>query len=143
MSLVKYEPWRHFGQLQNDINRAFSVFGTDAEPANHRAWTPAVDVTEYKDHYSLAVELPGIPPESVEITVDDGVLEIKGERATSKDEEVVYRRSERRAGNFSRRFHLPDTVDAENVKASNQFGVLEINIPKQEKAKSRRIEVAA
>ena len=144
MSLVRYEPWRRFGRIHNDINRAFSFL--DAEPREPRAnaWSPAVDVTEYQDRYVLSVEIPGIEPASVEITLDEGVLAIQGERVEAQDnEEIVYRRAERRVGQFQRRFQLPETVDAEKVSASNNNGVLEIVVPKQEKAKPRRIEVAA
>ena len=144
MSLVRYEPWRRFGQIHNDINRAFSFL--DAEPSEPKAntWTPAVDVTEYKDRYELALDLPGVKPESVEITLDKGVLDICGEREETKvEDEVVYRRAERRVGQFQRRFQLPETIDTEKVSARNHNGVLEIIVPKQEKAKPRRIEVAA
>ena len=144
MSLVRYEPWQRFGQIHNDINRAFSLF--DAAPTEPTAdsWTPPVDVTEFKDRYVLAVELPGITPEAVEITVEEGVLHIQGERAeTNTEEEVVYRRSERRNGKFQRRFQLQEIADVEKVTAGNHNGVLEIVVPKQEKAKPRRIEVAA
>lgn len=144
MALVRYQPLRGFDQFQNEINKAFSIFDNQAATNNTNSWTPAVDITEYKDRYSLAVELPGIQPESVEITLDEGVLEIQGQRVdNTKEEDVVYRRSERRAGQFQRRFHLPETADVDGVKASNKDGVLEITIPKQEKAQPRKIEVAS
>jgi HSP20 family protein len=144
MSLLRYEPVRGFGQFQNEINNALSVFDHQTPSRNATSWTPAVDVTEYKDRYVLAVELPGIAPEAVEITLDEGVLQIQGETAdVESDDSIVHRRAERRAGHFKRRFQLPEEVDVENVKASNQNGVLEIAIPKQEKAKPRRIEIAA
>ncbi|MGR8949593.1 MAG: Hsp20/alpha crystallin family protein [Gammaproteobacteria bacterium] len=144
MALVKYEPWRNFGQLHNDIDRVFSVFEKTPGETNANSWTPAVDITEFKDRYVLAVELPGIAAENVEITLHEGVLEIQGERAEpTSEEEVVYRRSERRAGAFHRRFHLPETIDADNISASSDNGVFEVTIPKQEKAKPRRIEVVA
>ena len=144
MSLVRYEPWRRFGQMQNDINRAFSFLDAEPRAVKANTWTPAVDVTEYKDRYVLAIELPGIAPDSVEITLEDGVLDVHGERPeTKEDEDIVYRRAERRAGKFQRRFQLPESVDTEKVGASNHNGILEIVVPKQEKAKPRRIEVAA
>ncbi len=143
MALVRYQPLRGFNQFQDEINKAFSIFDNQAAASNTNSWTPAVDITEYKDRYSLAVELPGISPESVDITVDEGVLEIQGERVDNTNEEnVVYRRAERRAGHFHRKFHLPETADLDGVTANNKDGVLEINIPKQEKAQPRKIEVA-
>lgn len=144
MALVRYQPLRGFNQFQNEINKAFSIFDNQAAASNNNSWTPAVDITEYKDRFSLAVELPGIAPESVDITLDEGTLEIQGERVDNTDDEnVVYRRAERRAGQFHRKFHLPETVDVERVTANNKDGVLEINIPKQEKAQPRKIEVAS
>lgn len=142
MTLVRYQPLRGFNQFQDEINKAFSIFDNQAAAGNANSWTPAVDITEYKDRYSLAVELPGIAPESVDITVDEGVLEIQGERLDHTNEEnVVYRRAERRAGHFHRKFHLPETADFDGVTANNKDGVLEINIPKQQKAQPRKIEV--
>ena len=144
MSLVKYEPWRRFERLQNNLDRAFSVFERVPADSNGNSWVPAVDISEFKDRYVLALELPGIAAENVDITVHESVLEVKGERVESEsEEEVIYRRSERRAGSFQRRFHLPETADADNVTASNSNGGLEVTIPKQEKAKPKRIEVAA
>ena len=144
MSLVKYEPWRRFERLHNNLDRAFAVFDTAPSGSSSTRWVPAVDISEYKDRYVLALELPGIAAEDVEITLHEGVLEVKGERLDAKtDEEVIYRRSERRAGSFQRRFQLPDTADTDKVEAANRNGVLEITIAKQEKAKPKRIEVAA
>lgn len=143
MALVRYEPWRGLGQLQNNLGQAISIFDRAPEGRKATSWSPAVDVTEYKDRFELAIELPGIEPAAVEITLEDGILEIQGEIAGHReDESVVYRRSERRAGKFQRRFSLPDTVDIDNVKATNSYGVLEITIPKLEKLKARRIEIA-
>ncbi|MBT8137937.1 MAG: Hsp20/alpha crystallin family protein, partial [Gammaproteobacteria bacterium] len=82
----------------------------------------------------------------VEITLQDSVLTLSGERRGMKnvdDEDIVRRRVERGQGRFHRRFILPNTVDAENVKARDTHGVLEITIPKQAKALPRRIKVAA
>jgi HSP20 family protein len=107
--------------------------------------SPAVDVREFADRFELLVDLPGVDPQAVEITLDSGVLSLSGDRReekSAKDEQAQQFRSERVLGRFHRRFILPDTVDAEQVKASGRNGVLEISIAKQPKSQPRRISVS-
>ena len=146
MSLVKYEPWLGARQLQDDINRLFSNWKANDSSSVTADWIPSVDINEFDDKFQLYVDVPGVDPKDVEITLDSGVLTITGERfmqAEKDTESVMRRRTERGSGRFYRRFILPDTVDAERVKATDRHGVLEILIPKQAKAQPRRIEVAA
>ena len=146
MSLVNYEPWYGARQLQDDINRLFSGWHTTDSSGVTADWVPSVDINEFDDKFQLYVDVPGVNPDDVEITLESGVLTISGERfkqAEKTDENVVRRRAERGSGRFYRRFILPDTVDADNVKAVDRHGVLEILIPKQAKAQPRRIKVAA
>jgi len=146
MSLVKYEPWYGAQQLQDDINRLFSGWNTNDSSGVTADWVPTVDINEFDGKFQLYVDLPGVDPKDVEITLESGVLTITGERfmqAEKTDEKVISRRTERGSGRFYRRFILPDSVDADNVKAVDRHGVLEILIPKQAKAQPRRIKVAA
>ncbi len=146
MSLVNYEPWFGARQLQDDINRLFSGLVSGESSSVSADWVPSVDINEFDDKFQLYVDVPGVDPKNVEITLEAGVLTITGERfmqAEKADENVVRRRTERGSGRFYRRFLLPDTVDAERVKATDRHGVLEILIPKQAKAQPRRIKVAA
>ena len=146
MSLVKYEPWFGVRQLQDDINRLFSTWSTNDSSGVTADWVPSVDINEYQNRFQLFIDVPGVDPKDVEITLESGVLTITGERfpqAAKDDEKVMRRRTERGTGRFYRRFVLPESVDAEKVKASDRHGVLEISIPKQAKAQPRRIEVAA
>jgi HSP20 family protein len=134
------------GQLQEEINRLFGSWSNNESSSATADWVPSVDINEYEQSFQLFVDVPGVDPKDVEITLDNGVLTIAGDRTVSKadgEEKRVQRRTERARGRFHRRFILPDTVDADNVKASNQHGVLEISIPKQAKALPRRIKVAA
>ena len=145
MAMVRYNPWG-VGELQNEINRLFSNWGDSESSAATAGWMPNVDIHEFDNRFQLFVDLPGVDPQAVDITLDNGVLTISGERemaSAQEGEQMVTRRSERGHGRFHRRFILPDTVDAERVKATDRNGVLEISIPKQEKAQPRRIEVAA
>ncbi|MGB5245030.1 MAG: Hsp20/alpha crystallin family protein [Woeseia sp.] len=146
MSLVRYQPWQGVGQLQDEINRLFGSWTNNESTSATADWVPSVDINERDDSFELHVDVPGVDPKDVEITLDNGVLTISGERQWVKqenDETSVRRRTERAYGRFYRRFILPDTVDAEKVKASNKHGVLEITIPKQAKSLPRRIKVAA
>ena len=146
MAYVNYGPWFGIRQLQDDINRLFTGWSTNDSSGVTADWVPTVDINEYDDRFQLFVDVPGVDPKDVEITLETGVLTISGERyrqAEREGENVVSRRSERGNGKFFRRFILPDIVDAEKVKATDRFGVLEIMIPKKAKALPRRIKVAA
>ena len=148
MATVRYEPWGVVSQLQNEINRVFGNWNeADSSSAATAQWVPAVDVQEFADRFQLLIDLPGVDPKEVEITLDNGVLTVAGERREEKQvqakgqEEPQQQRNERRMGRFHRRFILPDTVDAEKVNAAGRNGVLEIVIAKHPKAQPRRITV--
>jgi HSP20 family protein len=145
MQMVRYNPWG-VSELQNEINRLFSNWGDSESSAATAGWVPTVDIQEFDDRFQLFVDLPGVEPSAVDITLDNGVLTISGERNfphVPEGEQMINRRTERGQGKFHRRFILPETVDADKVKASDRHGVLEISIPKQAKAQPRRIKVAA
>jgi HSP20 family protein len=145
MAVVRYNPWG-VGELQNEINRLFSNFGDTESSGATAGWVPNVDIQEFTDRFQLYVDLPGVNPAEVEITLDNGVLTLSGERHAASgesNEQVLQRRTERGQGRFYRRFALPDTVDADNVRATGTNGVLEVTIPKQAKAQPRRIEVVS
>ena len=146
MSLVRYEPLFSVRQLQDDINRLFSGWSTNDSSGVTADWVPSVDINEFDDKFQLFIDVPGVDPKDVEITLESGVLTITGERfaqAGKAEENVLSRRAERGTGRFYRRFILPESVDADKVKATDRHGVLEIMIPKQAKAQPRRIKVAA
>ncbi len=144
---TRYEPWALVTQLQNDINKVFGNLNDSESSSATAEWVPAVDVYEYTDRFELLVDLPGVDPRSVEITLDNGVLTVAGQRQEEKsagngDTAPQQQRRERRQGRFYRRFILPDTADAEKVNATGRNGVLEISIPKHPKAQPRRITVS-
>ncbi len=147
MAVVRYEPWNVVSQLQSEINRVFgNLSDTDSNSATSE-WSPAVDVREFSNRFQLLLDVPGVDPKDVEITLDAGVLTVSGNRSEEKAvgsngaEQPQQQRLERRLGRFHRRFILPDTADADNVNATGRNGVLEIVIPKQPKAQPRRITV--
>jgi HSP20 family protein len=109
-----------------------------------QAWAPAVDITERKDAYLVAAELPGVGIDDLEITFQDGLLTIQGDRRQAGDAagEKVHR-AERRYGAFRRSITLPSHVQADRIEASAQDGVLMIRVPKAEEVHAKRIQVRA
>jgi HSP20 family protein len=113
-----------------------------ATGASTRAWAPALDISEGTDAYRVTVELPGVKLDDLEITVEDGLLTIQGERHfASESSEEQYHRLERSSGAFRRSITLPAQVEADAVEASMEDGVLRILVPKAEEAKAKRIQV--
>lgn len=146
MNLVTYDPFRELRTLQDELNRVFaSTLGRSGETAFGRgAWNPNVDIFENKDQIVLEAELPGISPDDVNISIENNVLTIHGERKfEKKDEGENFHRVERSYGSFTRSFTLPPTVSSDNVAATFENGVLRLELAKREEAKPRRIEIKA
>ena len=107
-------------------------------------WVPPVDIREETSQFVLHADLPGLDAKDIEITLEKGVLTIRGQRKLeTRDEKAGFRRVERVSGAFFRRFTLPDTADSQAVKAKFANGVLEVAIPKQAQVLPRRISVEA
>jgi HSP20 family protein len=146
MAIVRWDPFREFGQLQDRINRAFNdTYGRSGDDAlfTSGSWVPPVDIYQSGEHeLILKAELPDMSREAIEITVDNGTLSIKGEKKFAADvKEEQFHRVERRYGTFSRSFSLPTTVDASKVAADYKDGVLTVRLPLREEAKPRQIKV--
>src|SRR6202022_2258218 len=142
MTVVRYEPWALVSRLQKDIDRLFGAPLTTA--ADSGAWLPPVDIHEEAGQFALHVDLPGVDPKAVEVTADQGVLTIRGQREDSrKESREGFRRIESINGEFQRRFSLPETADAQNIKAKVANGVLEVSIPKVAQVQPHRIMVEA
>ncbi|MFN6962586.1 MAG: Hsp20/alpha crystallin family protein [Pyrinomonadaceae bacterium] len=145
MNLVTYDPFRELRSLQDEVNRLFSTsFNRGGSDIMRGAWSPSVDIFENKDSIVLEAELPGMKPEDVNISIENNVLTIHGERKfEKKDEQDNFHRVERSYGSFTRSFTLPPTVSSENVDAVFENGVLRLTLMKREEAKPRRIEIKA
>ena len=144
MSLIRYNnPWSLLNTLQRDLyNPDFNRLNDDDASVATANWAPSVDISENEKAFTLLADIPGVDPKDIEISMEKGVLTIKGERSSENVEEGEnYRRVERQSGQFYRRFNLPDSADADRIEARSEHGVLRITIPKQEVAISRRIEV--
>ena len=136
-------PWRAIDELQDRLRRwAFGEFVPPTALGEMIAWTPAVEMAETDDKLLLSVELPGMKRKDIQVTLDDGVLTIRGEKKKEHEEkEKRYHLWERRYGTFERSFTLPRTVDAQRIKARFEDGVLKIEMPKSREAKGQRIDV--
>jgi HSP20 family protein len=142
MAIVRWEPARELTNLQSEMNRLFSSFFEAGDGESARRWTPAMDLMEADDHLVLKADLPGVAEDDVQIEVRDNVLTISGERqAEHSEKRNGYYRVERAFGGFSRSLTLPDGVDADEIQATFDKGVLEVRIPKPEERKPRRISI--
>ncbi len=145
MSITRYNPLQQMQGLQDEINRLFSTnLGTswDNQSLARGVWNPHVDIYENKDHIALEVELPGMNKEDINITFENNVLTISGERHFEKNEEEKnYHRVERSYGSFTRSFTLPNTVTGDGITAEYRNGVLYLTLAKKEEVKARRIEI--
>lgn len=137
-------PWQlMMQQMQKEMEHYQRQGGED--PAEDTtvatsAWTPAVDILEMENVFILRADIPGVDPKTIDIGMENGILDLKGERA-EVEEDAAYKRSERAKGGFHRRFTLPDNVDEERISASGNNGVLEIVLPKRLAKRSRKIQV--
>src|SRR3984893_18485370 len=145
MTIVRYAPFRDLRTLQDEVNRLFSTSLTPSfadEGIGRGAWNPTVDIYENKDQIVLEAELPGMNREDFDLTIENNVISLRGERHfEKKDETDNYHRVERSYGSFTRSFTLPQTVSGDGVKAEYLDGVLRVTMPKREETKARRIEV--
>ncbi|HKJ61211.1 MAG TPA: Hsp20/alpha crystallin family protein [Hyphomicrobiales bacterium] len=145
MNLVRFEPWAFADFLQRDIDRSANrrVLPNGAQGTAAR-WQPAIDIVEEKDRYVLLADVPGVNPDQIDVRMDDGILNVSGERGPAQQSELEgIRHFERVSGSFCRRFTLPDSADADNITASSSNGTLEIVIPKLPEVQPRRIAVEA
>jgi HSP20 family protein len=144
MNVVRYNPFRELRGLQDEMNRIF----TSVTPAGDReeffgqGWNPRVDIFENKDSLELEAELPGMKQDDFDLSFENNVLTLSGERKfEKKTDESNYHRVERAYGSFTRSFTLPQTVTAEGAKAEFENGILRVSLPKREETKARKIEI--
>jgi HSP20 family protein len=137
--LTRWDPFAEIARLQDQMTRFVSP--TEA-PTYDRGFIPAVDVFEEDKAFLVRAELPGMKPEDVHVTVENDVLNIKGERKLENEEKRDgYHRIERSYGSFTRSFSLPKTLDAGHLEAEMKDGVLEVRIPKRAAPEPKRVEI--
>ncbi len=137
MKIAQFQPWSIVDRLNNDPS-------TVATRTPGRRWVPAVDIIEEQDHFLLRADVPGVSATDIDVSMDNGVLSITGERlAEERKEASGTQRIERSTGRFLRRFTLPESADAEGITAKSHDGILEVIIPKLPEIQARRIAVEA
>ncbi|PVV05779.1 MAG: heat-shock protein Hsp20 [gamma proteobacterium symbiont of Ctena orbiculata] len=145
MNITRYDPWRTMEDWRQEIDRAFHPLlqrDDDTSRVVGGEWAPAVDIKEEDTRYVIRADIPGVKPEDIEVTMENGVLTIRGERKFEETEEREnFKRIERSHGVFYRRFSLPDNTNADAVEATGKDGVIEVIIPKTEGKQPKRIEV--
>jgi HSP20 family protein len=131
--------------LSDRFTRALSRWpsrGDSSESLSVADWTPSVDICETDGEFLVKAELPEIDKKDVKVTVEDGVLALRGERKQQKEEKNArFHRVERSYGSFLRTFQLPDGVNPEGVKAEFKDGMLLVHLPKTEKARAKTVDV--
>ncbi len=156
MTLIRWNPVRdltawhpvsglaeEFVTMQREIDRMFDRFrGGIADENGSGSFMPAVDIVEGANDYQIKAELPGVKKEDVKITVQNGVLTIRGEKSRESEKKGDnVRRVERSYGSFQRSFTLPTSVRSEKIEASYDNGILTLSLPKSEESKPKEIEV--
>lgn len=150
MSLVPWSAFRELEEMNERLNRAFgnSLYSKNGRSEFTREsmravdWAPHVDVAETTEDYQIKVEVPGVNKDDVKVTVNNGILRVEGERHQEKEENgKKYHRIERSYGSFLRTFTLPENIDETLVRAEYKDGVLNVRIPKTERAKPKSIDV--
>jgi HSP20 family protein len=146
--MTRWDPFQDLRSAQEEMAQmspilahALGLYGQQGS-SRATAWAPALDISERKDAYLVTVELPGVDVDDLQITLDDGLLTIQGERYFAHDSsEQHFHRVERRYGAFRRSITLPAQVQAERIEASVDNGVLQILVPKMEEATPKRIKI--
>jgi HSP20 family protein len=155
MSIVHYrqghaDQARPGESIQSELKQAFERLfdvpffanGGDDSAVVTAQWQPRVDIKEEASRFVIFADLPGIDPKDIEVSMDKGILSIRGDRKAETSEQTErYSRVERQYGSFHRRFALPDSADPDGISAHGRHGVLEIVIPKKPETTPRRIRV--
>ncbi|TVR37865.1 MAG: Hsp20/alpha crystallin family protein [Nitriliruptor sp.] len=143
--LTRTSGFRDVAPMHDEMERVLrQVFGDRQGASSAGAFSPALDVEEDENAFTLHVELPSVNPDDVEVSLEENVLTIAGERRFYDDKTADgFRRVERHFGRFHRSVRLPDRVDANAVEANYHNGLLTITVPKAEEAKPRRIQINA
>ncbi len=145
MAIVRWQPGGTLGsevdKLRQEVDQLFNSYASGGEPFFSRVY-PAINITEDNDNFYVRAELPGVKPESMDISVVEGRLLIRGERKIgTEDEKTNYHRRERESGFFRRTVALPARVSGDKVFAAMKNGILTITLPKAEESKPRKVTV--
>jgi HSP20 family protein len=144
MAISRWDPFREMVTMQNRLNSLFQDYSRgEGDSTTAAGFAPPVDIYEDEHKLVLKLEVPGMRQEDLNIQIENRTLTVQGERKFDREEKQEnFHRVEHRYGTFFRSFTLPNTVDAENVQASYDAGVLKLEFPKRAEAKPRQIKVS-
>jgi HSP20 family protein len=146
MSLIRWDPFAEVNTLFDRLaGGQLGRWPYLALPGNGKKpqWAPSADISETDKEYLIRAELPAVKKEDVQVTLDDGVITIKGERKQSReDKNEKFHRVESFYGSFERSFSLPDNVHADAIRCESKDGVLSVHIPKSEASKQKPKQIA-
>lgn len=147
MSSSRWDAAQELLRLHDRINRLFNLshqHELEDDSMISGSWIPACDIVETAEALIVRAEIPGVKRDDVDISLDNGVLTLRGQRELEQEtQERTYHRIERSYGSFSRSFTLPRSVDAEKISAVYNDGVLEIRMPRREETRARQIRINA
>jgi HSP20 family protein len=140
--------WNPFREMENMLERYTHATGRGLDSDNgselsFAEWSPTVDIEESDSLYLIRADVPGVDKKDIDVSLDDGILSITGEKHAEKEtgKGTKHHRTERYSGSFARRFTLPGAIKADKVDATYKDGVLSLMIPKAEEAKPKAIEI--
>src|SRR5205823_13837915 len=146
--LTRWDPFREFSTMQNRMNLMNRLFRESYSPEGPEealtttSFAPPVDIYEDEHNITLKIEVPGIDVKDIDVRIENNTLTVHGERKFEKEEkEENFRRVERQYGSFTRSFTLPNTVDAEQVQAHYEQGILKVQLAKKAEAKPKQVKV--
>src|SRR4029453_12574990 len=143
MHIMRWDPFRDLTTLHSRMNDLFGDSLARAE-GNFGNWLPPVEILEKDENLVMRAEIPGMSEKDIDLTVENGVMTLRGEKKREKElENDNVHRAERYYGSFVRTFALPTTVDTDKIRAAYKDGVLEVLLPKAETAKAKRIAITA
>ena len=146
-AITRWDPLREMDDLQNRLAKFFGLAPAHGPAGGQELmavaqWAPSVDISEDDKEWLVKADLPEVKKEDVKVTVENGVLTVTGERKFEKEEkDKKYHRIERSYGSFCRSFTLPEGADDAHVSAEFKDGVLKVHLPKNERAKTKALEV--
>lgn len=144
--ITRYDPFRELVTLQDRVNSLFEGFSdvSGKEQLAAGTFVPPVDIYEDEQNLVLKLEIPGVNEEDLQVSLENNLLTVKGERKFEKEEnEENFHRIERRFGTFTRTFRMPNTVDSDYTSASYDKGILKIALAKRAEAKPKQIKIGA
>ncbi|MBM3934008.1 MAG: Hsp20/alpha crystallin family protein [SAR202 cluster bacterium] len=144
MVMQRFDPISELRRMDDTINRLWRGRHTGELSDGGEAWAVPMDVYQEGDNIVVKASLPGVEPEKVQITLEDGIMTLKAETGQEQErQEGGYLMRERRSGSFYRALRLPDTVDTDRAETTYENGVLTVHLPKQESKKAKTLQINA